>query len=76
MATKTVTYCDITHEICKQTFRVGLSDGQSNYILELGEPGVKILLGELINGISPDVLNGILERLLGTRWKETLVQDV
>lgn len=75
MATKTVTCCDITNEICNRTFRIGLSDGEKNYILELGEPGMKILLGELINGISPEMLNCILERLISPRWRETLVKD-
>ena len=76
MATKTVTCCDITSEICHQIFRVGISDGDSQYVLELSEQGMKTLLGELISGISPDVLGSILERLVGSNWKETLGQQV
>lgn len=76
MATKTVTCCDITHEICHQTFRIGMSDGKSEYILELGTQGMKTLLGELIAGMDADTLNSILERLVGSNWKETLVQQV
>ena len=76
MATKTVTCCDITGEVCHQIFRVGMSDGDSQYILELSEQGMKTLLGELISGINPDTLSNILERLIGSNWKETLSQQV
>lgn len=76
MATKTVTCCDITHEVCRQTFRIGMSDDCGQYILELGEQGMQMLLGELISGISPDALNDILVQLIGPNWKETLSQQV
>lgn len=72
MATKTVTYCDITHELCHQTFRIGMSDGTVDYMLELSANGVQMFLGELISGIDPDALDGILVRLVGSNWKETL----
>lgn len=53
-----------------------MSDGKSEYILELGTQGMKTLLGELIAGMDADTLNSILERLVGSNWKETLVQQV
>jgi hypothetical protein len=76
MATKTVTYCDITNEVCHRTFRIGMSDSDAVYILELSEQGMRTLLGELISGIKPDVLNDILVRLVGSNWKETLNQQM
>lgn len=74
MATKTVTCCDITNDVCHQTFRLGMSDGDTHYMLELSEQGMRVLLGELISGINPDTLNEILTRLIGSNWKETLSQ--
>lgn len=75
MATKTVTCCDITNEVCHQTFRLGMSDGDAQYILELSEQGMRVLLGELISSINPDTLNETLMRLIGPNWKENLSQN-
>lgn len=51
-----------------------MSDGDTQYMLELSEQGMRVLLGELISGINPDTLNEILTRLIGSNWKETLSQ--
>lgn len=76
MATKTVTYCDITQEVCSQTYRIGMSDDSSSeYIIELSEQGLKTLLGELIANINQDALGDILTRLVGSNWKKTLRRD-
>lgn len=51
-----------------------MSDGDAQYMLELSEQGMRVLLGELISGINPNTLNEILVRLVGSNWKETLSQ--
>lgn len=69
MATKTVTSCDITGEICAQVFRMGFDDGEAEYHLELSQNGIKQLLSEILMAMSPDTINEILVRLMGENWK-------
>ena len=47
-----------------------MSDGDAQYTLELSTQGMKVLLGELIANIDADVINSILERLVGLNWKK------
>lgn len=75
MATKTTTYCDITNEICHQIFRIGISSGTEQYNMDLNENGLRLLVSELINETTPEIMNNILTKLINSRWQETLKQQ-
>jgi hypothetical protein len=74
MATKTVTYCDVTRKECSQAFLVGLSNQQDNYRMDLSQEGLKLFLESLINNVSEETIDLILQELVGKSWRETLIQ--
>jgi len=75
MASKITTYCDITRQICSQTFRVGFKCGDDSYIMDLNKEGLMLLMSSMMNEIPAENITNILNELVGANWKETLAQN-
>lgn len=75
MASKITTYCDITRQVCHQTFRIGIQYDGEDYIMDLNKEGLMLLMSSMINEMNGDTMCRILDDLIGPKWQETLVQN-
>ena len=75
MATKSVTYCDITGEICTQVFAFELQDSDQNtFRIELSRNGLKQFVPAIVNALPDGAINQILSDVIGLEWQKTTLK--